>query len=545
MRKPVLLSKRVRLATGALVLAVVAAACGGGGGSGGTDDQAATKAAVADPNAELRVGFTEDQYLVAGPRITLGTSPLHAQIYETLLYMDEKYEVKPRLAERYEFRPPNTWRFYLRRGVTFHDGQPFNAQAVKIGLFDRLAKESATGSTIRSGPDAAVVVDEYTIDFTPVVPNVRVPEQIVHASSNGVFAPGSNYATKPIGTGPFRFVEYVPKERIVVERNPTYWGEKAGVAKITFRFFPDSNARVLALQAGDLDAIFLVPHQDARGLEEKGFTVVNSTVGTYEAMYLNFRGEAPFDILKDVNVRKAVALGINRDSLVSNVLEGRASKDQTFIPPQTLGRHAGEVKGFSYNLNQAKTMLDQAGWRPGSDGIRVKDGRRMKLTLVSGFPSAEIHRPIPTFLQSEFKNLGIELEIVERPDSASFYDLMKEKKGDLWLEQGNQNDANPGFLPVLLFYTGPGSSGSGNIQGISSPGAKFDEILSTALTEVDFDKTRNIVARAIHEMVDEQVAVIPLAGIFRIYGMRKGVMGFTPHPSFANLTWGGVTVAAK
>lgn len=529
----------LRVAALAVVMALLAAACGGGGGD---EDKAAQEASV-DPNAELRVGFTEDQYLVAGPRITLGSTPLFTNVYETLLYIDDKYEVKPRLAERYEFRAPNTWRFFIRKNVRFHDGQPLNAEAVKVGLFDRLSSEG--GGTIKAGPESAVVVDEFTVDFTPTVPNVRVPEQIVHPGSNGVFAPGSNPAEKPIGTGPFRFVEYIPKERIVVDRNNDYWGPKAGVAKIVFRFFPDSNARLLALEAGDLDAIYLVPYQDAGGLEDKGFKVVDSTVGTYEAMYLNFKGEPPFDILKDINVRKAIANGINRDSLVNDVLDGRATKDQTFIPPQTLGLHARTVKGFSYKPAEAKELLDKAGWQAGPDGIRVKDGRRLKLTLVSGFPSAEVHRPIPTFLQSEFRNLGIDLEIVERPDSASFYDLMKEKKGDLWLEQGNQNDGNPGFLPVLLFYTGPGSSGSGNIQGISGPGGKFDEILSGALTEVDMDKTRDIVAQAIHELVDEQVAVVPLAGIFRIYGMREEVSGFVPHPSFANLTWSEVTVTAK
>nr|WP_281288662.1 ABC transporter substrate-binding protein [Pseudonocardia kunmingensis] len=110
------------------------------------------------------------------------------------------------LAERWEFRAPNTWRFFLRHGVRFHDGQPFNAQAVKAGLFDRVAQRK-NGSTIKAGPDSAVVVDEYTIDFTPTVPNLRVPEQIGHPS-NVVYAPGSIAGVKPMGTGPFTFLEY-------------------------------------------------------------------------------------------------------------------------------------------------------------------------------------------------------------------------------------------------------------------------------------------------------------------------------------------------
>lgn len=534
----------VRSLTLVLVLAMVAVACGG------SDDaaeapagQAPTTAASLDPNAELKVGLDADQIVTEGVRASLGLSP-NVGVTEMLTSLSETYEVKPGLAERWEFRAPNTWRFFIRKGVRFHDGQPLDAKAVKEGLFDRLAKIPG-GSTVKAGPESVALVDEFTLDFTPTVTNLRVPEQIVHPN-NGVTAPGTDLGKKPVGTGAFRFVEYLPKERLVLERNPDYWGDKAKVARLTFRFYPDSNARLLALQAGDIDVATQVPRPDAKALKDKGFTVLNSTVGAYEAMYVNVRGSAPYDLLADPNLRRAVALGIDRKKLVDGVLDGLASMDQTFVPPSTLGRFAGEVKGFQFDPNRARTLLDQAGWRPGSDGIRTKGDRRLKLTIVSGFPTAEVHRPIPTFLQSEFKNLGIELEIVERPDSTSFYDLMKEKKGDLWLEQGNQNDANPGFLPVLLFYTAPGtSSAEGQTQGISGPGQKFNDLLTPSLTEADPEKARAATAAALHEMIDEQVTVIPLAGIFQVYGAKKTVQGFVPHPSRININWAAVGVATR
>ncbi len=529
-----------------IVLTLVAAACGGGDDTpdtSGNQSQAPATQPV-DPNAELRVGIEADQTTLEGPRANLGMSSPAANVAETLTYLTEKYEVKPRLAERWEFRAPNTWRFYLRRGVTFHDGQPFNANAVKEGLFDRQAKIPG-GGTIRAGADSAVVVDDYTIDFTPAQTNLRVPEQLVHPQQ-GVVAPGSDLTKRTVGTGPFRFVEYLPKERFVVERHPDYWGPKAQVSKITWRFYPDSNARLLALRAGDIDIGFNVPRSDVKALKDQGFNVLTSSVGAYEAAYVNIYGDPPFDLMRDPNVRRAVALGIDRNKLINGVLDGLASPEQTFVPSQVLGRHAAQVKGFQYDLNRAKALLDQAGWRPGPDGIRVKDDRRLKLTLVSGFPTAEIHRPIPTFLQSELKNLGIELDIVERPDSTSFYDLMKEKKGDLWLEQGNQNDGNPGFLPVLLFYTGGGPSGApAQTQGISAPGDRFNDMLRPSLTEPDLDKVQNAVGQALHEIIDEQATVIPLAGIYRLYGMKKSVQGFVAHTSSINTQWAGVGVAAR
>jgi len=493
-----------------------------------------------DTSQQLNVGFAEDQYVLEGPDAGLGMYPLNANIFETLTYMTSDYEVKPLLAERWEFRAPDTWRFYLRKDVKFHNGQPLNAEAVKEGLFDRLAKIEG-GSTILAGPDSAKVVDEYTIDFTPTAENLRVPEQLVHPS-NGVVAPGSDIGEKPVGTGPFRFVEYLPKERIVVERNPDYWGQKSELDRITFRFYPDPNARRLALEAGEIDFAYEVPRQDVESLKGRGLKIETSSVGAYEAMFANIHGEPPHDLLGDVRVRKAVAYGIDREALVERVLDGLATTDQTFVPPSSLEPHASLVKGFSYDPERAEGLLDEAGWEPGPDGIREKDGRRLKLTLVSGFPSAEVHRPIPTFVQSQLKEIGIDVEIVERPDSASYQALIDSGEGDLYLEQGNQNDANPGFLPVLLFYTG-GSGASAPYQSLFAPGPEFDRLIAPSLTTVDIEKSRRSVAEAMHYIIDEQAVILPLAGIYSIYGMKDSVEGFEPHPSSLNVRWNAVSLS--
>ena len=488
---------------------------------------------------DLNVGAALDQYVLEGPRASLSAYPVNANVVETLTYLTANYEVQPLLAERWEFRPPNTWRFFLRKGVTFHDGQPLTAKAVKEGLFDRVAKIPG-GSTIQSTPEGSVVVDDYTIDFTSKTTNLRVPEQIVHPN-NSVYAPGSDAGKKPVGTGPFRFVEYLTKERIVVERNDNYWGEKAKLARLTFRFYPDANTRRLALESGDIDVAYDVSRPDVKALKDKGFTIVNSPVGAYEAMYANIHGKPGFDLLAELPIRQAISYSVDRDKLVAGVLDGLATTDQTFVPPAILGSNAGVIKGYPYDPTKAKALLDAAGWKPGAGGIREKAGRRLKLVLISGFPSAEAHRPIPTYLQSQLKEIGIELEVQERPDSASFQALLDSGDGDLYLEQGSQNDANPGFLPVLLFYTG-GTGEVASYQKLFAPGAKFDQLLAPSLTEVDMAKVKASVAAAMSEAIDQQVSVIPLAGIYRIYGLRKSVAGFVPHPASLHIRWDGVTV---
>jgi peptide/nickel transport system substrate-binding protein len=489
--------------------------------------------------ANLSVGVSQDQYVLTGPRVGVGMYPLNANIFETLTYLSPDYKVKPLLAVRWKFRPPNTWRFYLRKGVKFQDGQSFNAKTVKEGLFDRLAKIPG-GSTVAAGPHSAVVVNDYTIDFTPMEKDLRVPEQLVHPS-NGVVAPGTDPGKKPVGTGPFRFVEYLQNERIVVERNPTYWGAKAKLGRITFRFYPDATTRRQALQAGDVDVIFEVSRPDVQSLKSK-FTIMSSKVGAYEAMYANIHSKAPYDILHDVRVRQAIAYGIDRKLLVSRVLFGLANTSQSMVPPSSLSPYASLVKGYSYDPAKARALLDKAGWKAGSGGIRQKNGRPLKLTLVSGFPSAEVHRPIPVFLQSELKKIGIDLSIVERPDSASYQALITSGQGDLYLENGNQNDANPGFLPVLLFYTG-GSGASAPYQKLFAPGPTFDRLIAPSLTEVNPKKVRKAVAEAMHYIVDKEAIVIGLAGIYRVYAMKRSVRGFVPHPSFISVRWDKVSIA--
>jgi peptide/nickel transport system substrate-binding protein len=531
--------RSIRAVSLAVVLLVLGTACGGDSNKSSDQATATTTAAADNPNAELKVGAVDDQYILAPTATndaTIGVYPVNTNVVETLASLSADYKVVPTLATSWDFIPPNTWRFHLRTGVKFSDGQPFNAQAVKTGLFDRLAKVG--GGSLRSSMTASVVVDDNTIDFTPTVPNLRVPEQMVHPQ-NEVIAPGSDLTKKPVGTGPFRFVEYLPKERIVVERNPDYWGPKAKVAKITFRFYPDANARRLALESGEVDVIYDVPHQDVAGLKSKGFNIQTSEVGAYDTLLANIHGKAgQFDILSDVAVRQAIAMGIDRPKLISGVLDGLATPDQTIVPPSSLAPYTSTVKGFTFDLAKAKSTLDTAGWTVGAGGIRAKAGRSLKLTLVTGFPSAAALAPIPTYLQSAFKDLGIDLAITERPDSASYQAVITAGDGDLFIEQGSQNDANSGFLPTLYTITSPVYS------PIVAPGGKMEQLLMAAAAEPNADTVRKDVADAMHEFVDVQTIGIPLAGIYRVYGLNKKVKGFVPHPAFLHVRWDTVSVAS-
>ncbi|MDQ3897588.1 MAG: ABC transporter substrate-binding protein [Actinomycetota bacterium] len=513
--------------------ALVAAACSSGDGNGGSGE-----AAQPPPRQELTVGVTQDQYTTEGGQASLGVAAPNTNVFETLMYMGPNFEIKPMLAERWEFRSPNTFRFFLRHGVKFHDGQPLNAQAVKVGVFDRAA--AAGGLTLKAGPESTVVVDEYTLDFTPKIANLRVFEQIVHASYP-VIAPGSDVGKKPVGTGPFRFVEYVPKERIVVERNPDYWGPRPSLDKLSFRFYPDSSARRLALEAGEIDVAFDLPRADVKSLKAAGVNVPTSPVGGYEVLFADLTGKAPYDLLADTNLRKAVSYAIDRKAMITGVLDDLATPDQSMVPPASLGPYASVVKGIQYDPGQARRILDEAGWRVGSGGTREKDGRQLKLVLVSGYPSAEVLRPVPAFVQAQLKAVGIDVTIDERPDSASFRDRIRLKEGDLFLEQRSQNDADPSFLPAV-FMSDIAEGGAAPYQAAFNPGPAFNGLLRSTLTEANLDKVQSSVAQAMRIAVDEQATVVALAGVYPIYGVRSSVQGFVGHPTTQNVLFGTVRI---
>lgn len=527
-----------------LALALALAGCTSGAQNVAPPTKASGSSAVATPAQrstvsseekslkDLRVGLANDNTDLRPDRANIGMEfPL---ITEPLLVMDSDYQIKPWLAQSYEYRGNNTWRFVLRKGVKFHDGSELTARDVKWTL-DRVAR--AGGRTIRAGADSTVVVDDYTVDFTPSKPNLKVPLQIVHPYL-GILKEGTDPMTKTVGTGPFKFVDYKQGEYLKVERYDQYWGEKARVRTITFRYIPDNEARAMALQAGDVDLIAHVPRESAKALrEKKGLTVITSPVGAYEALMCSIHGQGEYATLGDIKLRQALAMAIDREAIVEKVWEENAEVSQTVVPARVLGAYASLVKGIPCDPTAAAKALDELGWKVGTDGVREKAGQKLSLTLINGFPDAAIHRPVPEVLQTQLRAVGVDVRIVETTDYTS---ALKEGKGHLWLEAGNQNDANPAFLPGLLWSK---TYGAPEYSALFAPGGKAEEYMKQAFATPDVEATRLHTAQAMHELVDEQVVVIPLAGLYNIWAGRAEVKGFQPHASRVNTQWNTVYVA--
>jgi peptide/nickel transport system substrate-binding protein len=519
---------------GAAAVALLAGACGTR-----ASEQAAAPTAAS--RQVLTVAATADGYYENPQYPTIGRYPTNANIFETLVRMTPDYQLAPSLATSWELLPPNTWRFQLRKNVKFQDGTPFTAKAVEFTI--KQIGASGQGDYIGMSKKAVVkVVDDSTVELTPAFPNRRLIEQLVHPS-NSIVAPTST-PTHPVGTGPFKFVSYERNRQITVQRWDGYWGPKPRLEQVTFRFVPDGNGRVLALQSGQVQASFDVPRESAAEVQSRpSLQLVRSPVGAYEALYFAVRGGPGFDLGADPAIREAVALAINRDVIVKNVWQGNAQVIQTMIPPAILGPAADIIKGFSFDPDRSKQVLDQAGWKAGDGGIRTKGGRRLELTMVVGFPNADIHGSMPEAVKAMLADVGIDLKVVTAPDENAYSDRLAKGQGELFAEVGNQNDANPCFLPDLLFYFQ--GAGHGDYGYRFGPGPAFDRTIDTKCRQGISDQdAREGAAGAMQILIDQTRTVIPVAGIFRLYGLSDKVQGFEANPSQTNQSWAGVWLAA-
>jgi len=520
-----------------LATSIVAAACA----PAATGPVASAAPQLADVQ-EVMVAAEADGYRNDGKRNLLGMFPLNTNVYETLVMLSPTYQVEPGLATKWEFRSPNTYRFTLRQGVKFHDGTPLTTKDVKA-VMDRMA--TAGGGTVGIDEKSAVIVDELNIDITPKRTNLRALQQLVHPSW-GIHKGGADVNTKPVGTGPFKFTSYTKADRIVVEANGDYWGTKPTLRKITWRFIPDPNTRVLALQASEVQAVTALPRESAKTVATGELRVATSKVGAYEAIYVNIHGKQPYDLGQDKAVREAIAYAIDKQGVVQNVWQGNAEVLQTMIPPDILGGSKSVVKGTNRDVAKAKKILDDAGWRAGADGIREKGGRKLQLTMVVGYPSPEIHRPMPEFAQAQLKEVGIDLKIVTTPDTAAYEKrLASGAEGDLWVEAGSQNDGNPCFLPDLLFASPvPGGDAESNMYGNAfAPGPKFDAAIKQCRESTSVEDVQKAAAGAMKLLIDDEFVVIPLAGTFRLFGLSNKVLDFVAHPAGVHQRWDSVRLA--
>ena len=394
-----------------------------------------------------------------------------------------------------------------------------------------------TTITATLGPDSIKKVDDFTVDFTPRVTNNRIPEQIVHPE--GAIVPrGNHFDTLPAdGTGPFKVVDYRRKESVTLERNDAYWGTKPQVRRLSVRFLPDAQTRVEALRSGQVDFVMDLPADATPSVEsDSKLRVVRSRPGRNHLIYINKSGQPPHELGAEKAVREAVSLAIDRKAYTETVFEGNADPGRWMAPESVLGSSASLVAAIPYDPTRARTVLENAGWKVGSDGIRTRDGKRLSLTLLG---TSEIPESSGQFLQAQLKDVGIDVVIKKTPDTATRNTLYRAGDYTLDLEPPNQNDGNPAFLPVLRMATRQPNTAQ------FAPGGEFDVLADRSLAVPTTAEVQQLAARMMKILINDEFIVVPVAGIYRIYGMSKSVRFTDPHPSQTNQTWFSLSKSAE
>lgn len=348
-----------------------------------------------------------------------------SNIFDGLVDRGTDLKIKPGLATEWKYTDDKTLEFKLRQGVKFHNGEPFNADAV-VFTFERLLGPEGAKSPQRSNYtsiDKVEKLDDYTVRFKLKEPDpvliiklagygaMIVPPKYIKEKGDGVFD------VQPVGTGPYKVVSYTKDSQVVLEANPDYWGEKAKTKNVTIRFIPEDATRIAEFQTGAIDVMQSVPVAQVKSLEaDKNFKVL--PVGGPTAWTLRFDvAKAPVDKLE---VRQAIAYAIDTKTIIDTVLGGFGKQINTFQGDISFGNNP-DLKPIEYNPAKAKELIEKFSAR----------GAKLDLFFSS---KSTIQKEIAQAIASYLKDVGLEVALnpVE-PQTLSGQLIPQGKAGQIYL----------------------------------------------------------------------------------------------------------------
>jgi peptide/nickel transport system substrate-binding protein len=520
-QKITLTSKYLTGLLAVIALAFVVSACGG-------DDEPATVTGEAVLNFAMPGEPDTLDPHVHGSR---GAYSIDRQIFDTLIVRDdESQEFVPALATEWEVsEDARQYVFTLREDVTFHDGTPFNAEAVVFNL-DRVvdpATRSATAKDILGPYESSRAVDEYTVEvnFASTTSPVSVLDALSQAYL-GIVSPaaveqhGDQFGRNPVGTGPFVFREWVPNSHVTLDRNDDYeWApaneERSGppnLAGLVLRFMDDSATRVAALQRGDVGINQEVePTAVERLREGGGIEIVDGVAPGFPVVTWMNVEEGP---LTDINVRRAILYAFDRDTMIESVWQGQYEPAYGPLSPTSWAYDPEVEDMYPHDPDRAAEILDEAGWQLGADGIREKDGQKLRIRFFDG---GEHRRG--EYLQENLRRVGIDVvaRVVSFPE---LFALTRHADGyemcTTWFAS-----SDPSILNVVLH--------SSNVEegfAISRfRDEQLDSMLERGLTIVDEDERADLY-RELQRYVMEQAILIPMYSETALGGVRSEFQGY-------------------
>jgi peptide/nickel transport system substrate-binding protein len=398
-------------------------------------------------------------------------------LFDGLVAHDEKFNFTPGLAENWEQPDPLTLVFHLRSGVRFEDGRTLTARDVvwtvnsmRDGtVISPKANSYASVSSVEA-KDARTVVFRLKYADNFLLRNLAT-------GAIGIVPEGSGreFWRNPIGTGPFRFVSQQIDQDVVIERNPLSWAAAPKIERVRFAVVPDSITESLELEKGSGDvAVNSLPMDSLAVLAQRPNLQVDDSVGT-QIQYLAFNLRDPQ--LKDVRVRRAIALAINRNLIIGTLLGGRARMASSLLPANHWAWTGDEVH-YDYDPERAEQLLDEAGYPRGADGIRFH------VTMKTS--TEEDTRLLAAVLQQQLAKVGIALE-QRSYEFATFYSDVTRGAFQIYSLRWIGGNEQPDIFSYV-FATKNFSPKGGNRAHYSN--AELDALLDDATTSIDTARRR-------------------------------------------------------
>ncbi len=433
------------------------------------------------------------------------------QIYETLMHQTEDLEIQPGLAESYEVVSPTEFLFTLKRGVKFHNGEELTSHDVKY-TFERMREINAPAAFLVAALDRVEVIDDYNFKmvlnfpFGPFIAHLGHPATAI-INRKAVEAAGEDYGRNPVGTGPFKFVEWRSGDAIVLERYDGYHKGPAMSERIRFRFIAEDTNRAIALETGEADIIYDVGPNDFGGLAANDALTTYQTVGL-TTFYMGFNAEKkPFD---DLRVRRAINLALDVELATEVAFQGYASAAKGPLAPTVMFANQ-DLPGYGYDPDEAKRLLAEAGYANGFTTSIWTNDNPIRIRYAEIF-------------QEQLAQVGITTRI-EIMEFAPYLDRTAQGEHDMFMLGWVAVTGDADYGLYSLFHSSQfGDAGNRTFWGND----EVDRLLDLAKESPDFAEREAAYARA-QEIIFEEAPWVFLAFRDDLNATRAWVQGFVPH----------------
>ena len=451
-------------------------------------------------------------------------------VYDPLVWLMPTGEFVPGLAKSWEISEDGRiYTFHLRDDVTFHDGTPFNAEAVKFSL-DRIAdpetKSRKAGGML--GPyERTEVVDETTVRIhlsEPYAPFLTSLSTVYLAmvSPEAVSKWGDEYQFHQVGTGPFIFEEYVPKDHLTLKRNPDYdWAPSffdhqgpPRLEEVTFRFYTDPATRVLALESGEADVMGEIPPQDAVRLDESSeYELMTIPIPGQPLQFFMNTGRAPTD---DQRVRRALIYAVNRPAIVQTVFKSYSPEAYGPLNRSTFAYDPAVEGTYAYDPERAAQLLEEAGWSDSDgDGIRDREGQALELeTILMGWGYIP---EVGQMIQEQLKQVGVAVDSRQTTFSNAMGDVAE---GSYHLVPFLFSNSDPDILRTTFHSSNV--DGGFNWSKVSDP--QLDAWLEEGKRALSDVERREIYAQ-VQQRILEEAMILPVRDYVNLNAAAASVQG--------------------